>query len=88
MLKDITIIVPSFQHLNYFGTSRKSSVSWKRFDLLCPTTSILSKHWIHSIMARADLVLFSGTLPGLNSLTTLTPHSTNVTSILPHFCCL
>jgi hypothetical protein len=81
-LVEVTILVPSFENLDLFGTSRKSKVKWRKLDLLSPI-SHQARNWSRPLLASSDLILYDGSLLGFSNLVKLSVSDTSIISLLP-----
>ena len=91
-LQKIRVLVHHLEHSNMFGTNRLSSVSWHKCDVLSVMT-MLDQRKLASSLHSSDLILFSGSLPGLKSLVALlkvsppsTPNVPKLVFLVPGKC--
>jgi len=67
LFREVTVIVPSFKCVNYFGLCRDKRVKWKKINVLTALSLNLQRS-LHTLVSSSDLILYSGNIVGLNSL--------------------
>ena len=67
LFREVTVIVPSFNCVNYFGLCRDKRVKWKKMNLLTALSLNLQRS-LHTLVSSCDLILYSGNIVGLNTL--------------------
>jgi hypothetical protein len=67
LFREVTVIVPSFKCVNYFGLCRDKRVKWKKINLLTALSLNLQRS-LHTLVSSSDLILYSGNIVGLKPL--------------------
>ena len=79
--KQILVISPSLSCVNFFGTARDPRIKWRKLDFSTGLTPLL-KHRLQTWLVDTDLILFSGSFPGLKLFTESLVPSTLLNTLL------